>query len=466
MDEKDRQILRQNRTYLVNNLHDIHNICEDLYSCDILTESMRSEIMAEKTVIKQSRRLLDILPKRGKQAFQCFLKTLVDNGQKELANRLDPSLVATLLSNDNTNTPTLIQQESIKQPPANEDSKGSSLITILAGEIQSVAGATGKETGFQAVHGPKGVQPEDVRGQKGICRQESGSQPLSIKGLVENLDIAFGSKDFSITPLDDTSLRNLSHSQKHYSMPHKTHRGRVLIINYTDFNNKLPKRPHQCNMSDSSRLIQMFDDLKFKVLSNKTDLDLKQTREVLEKEAKQDHSKFDCFILAILSHGIGSSIYTADGNLISIQEIAEIFNDTGAPSLKGKPKIFIIQAAEQTGMNRHDSVASDLVDLNDRLADLRIGCPVNANVTDTKQDVLDQPSSPDMLVVLGTAGYSSSHGSYFIQVLAHYICKLVYECHLEEIIKKVNSLDVEDKEKELCVYRSSLTKDFYFFTST
>ncbi|KAL3862743.1 hypothetical protein ACJMK2_008696 [Sinanodonta woodiana] len=459
MDEKDKHMLRQNRTFLVNNVHDTHLICEDLFSCDVLTESMRSEIMAESTLIKQNRKLLDILPKRGRQAFKSFLEALVNNGQTHLAEKLDPSLVATLVSNDKPNPPRVIQQESTKQPPADEANKSS---TSTVGENPSLtSGAIGKEAPFQDVHGAKTLQPEDARGQKEVSRQESSSQPASIQSLVEAME----NKDFSITPLNDSKARSLPQSQKHYPMPHRTQQGRVLIISNTHFENKLQDRHFQANNMDSARLIYMFEALQFKVLSNRTNLDLKATTETLEKEAKQNHSQFDCFILAILSHGKGSSIYTADGQLISIQTIVEIFNDTNAPSLKGKPKIFIFQAAELSAdMNRHDSVASDLVELN-RLADLTLADPVNENVTDTKKDVLDQPRSPDMFVVLGTAGYSTSHGSYFIQVLAHYISKLVYECHLEDIIKKVNSIDVQDKENELCVYKSSLTKDFYFYTS-
>lgn len=37
--------------------------------------------------------------------------------------------------------------------------------------------------------------------------------------------------------------------------------------------------------------------------------------------AKLDHSKFDCLVVAILTHGIYGKLYSTDGDLFSIEEI-------------------------------------------------------------------------------------------------------------------------------------------------
>lgn len=65
---------------------------------------------------------------------------------------------------------------------------------------------------------------------------------------------------------------------------------------------------------------------------------------VLEKFADNPlHKDADMMILAVLSHGRDGHVYTNDGQVISTERIYERFNNHYCPSLKGKPKFFIIQ---------------------------------------------------------------------------------------------------------------------------
>lgn len=62
--------------------------------------------------------------------------------------------------------------------------------------------------------------------------------------------------------------------------------------------------------------------------------------------ARLDHSKSKCFVLAISSHGrelTETEIFFSDGKSLRLTEVFEALNDKNCPSLKGKPRIIILQ---------------------------------------------------------------------------------------------------------------------------
>ena len=68
-------------------------------------------------------------------------------------------------------------------------------------------------------------------------------------------------------------------------------------------------------------------------------------KEVLASYAKGDHSKFDCFFLAVSSHGERGCILGTDGDRVSIEgSVLSPFNGAHCASLRGKPKVFFLQA--------------------------------------------------------------------------------------------------------------------------
>ena len=60
----------------------------------------------------------------------------------------------------------------------------------------------------------------------------------------------------------------------------------------------------------------------------------------LREMARRDHSKYDCTMVAILTHGISGRLYSTDGDLIPVEKITEYFDGMNCPSLIGKPKVF------------------------------------------------------------------------------------------------------------------------------
>jgi len=68
---------------------------------------------------------------------------------------------------------------------------------------------------------------------------------------------------------------------------------------------------------------------------------------LLKETAEQDFSSYACFVCEI--HGFGSKdeIYGKDGEVISLDVITSLFSQNKCPSLKGKPKIFLIEAVHK-----------------------------------------------------------------------------------------------------------------------
>jgi hypothetical protein len=60
-----------------------------------------------------------------------------------------------------------------------------------------------------------------------------------------------------------------------------------------------------------------------------------------------DHTNYDAFVCCILTHGKLGVIYTSDGKPVEILTLVDFFTDRKCPTLKGKPKMFFIQACQK-----------------------------------------------------------------------------------------------------------------------
>ena len=76
------------------------------------------------------------------------------------------------------------------------------------------------------------------------------------------------------------------------------------------------------------------------------DLSCDALRSTLHEFASKDHSAFDCFVCCILSHGALDSIYDCNGVLLTINELMCLFTNANCPTLRDKPKVFILQACQ------------------------------------------------------------------------------------------------------------------------
>ncbi|KAJ8016911.1 hypothetical protein DPEC_G00012260 [Dallia pectoralis] len=88
------------------------------------------------------------------------------------------------------------------------------------------------------------------------------------------------------------------------------------------------------------------------LIINNKNLEVEQILQELLALSKMDHSQFDCCVVIMLSHGtkvkhIGfpGGVYGVDEGLsLPVQNITNYLDGKECPSLKGKPKLFFIQA--------------------------------------------------------------------------------------------------------------------------
>ena len=118
--------------------------------------------------------------------------------------------------------------------------------------------------------------------------------------------------------------------------------GIAVVISNEKFKGKLESRSGSA--VNAHNLCNLFNYLGFDIQhhDNKTHTEM---RHILSEVAAMNHDKYDCLMVAILTHGdYGDVLYGTTGGGIMIQEVIETFSGTRCPSLIGKPKIFIIQA--------------------------------------------------------------------------------------------------------------------------
>lgn len=143
-------------------------------------------------------------------------------------------------------------------------------------------------------------------------------------------------------------------------------RGIALIINIEFF---VPSSEHTAKEQerekldarlgsdkDLASLEKLFEALDFKVKTERN-IEKQKILKVLDDTATDDHSTYDCFVLCLMSHGKEGSIYGADGETVLIETICDFFSNSNCATLRGKPKLFIIQACR--GREKEKGVAKD-----------------------------------------------------------------------------------------------------------
>ncbi|ESO83598.1 hypothetical protein LOTGIDRAFT_133150, partial [Lottia gigantea] len=99
----------------------------------------------------------------------------------------------------------------------------------------------------------------------------------------------------------------------------------------------------------------------------------------------KDHENSDACFICLLSHGEEGYIYGTDGEMLALNQIFDLFNNNKCPLLKGKPKIFIVQACRGGSFDRGVSIdetdggpAIPMIKQLPTLSDMIIGYPTQA----------------------------------------------------------------------------------------
>ena len=97
---------------------------------------------------------------------------------------------------------------------------------------------------------------------------------------------------------------------------------------------------------DKEALTKIFEEFGFEVEPH-DNLKANEITEKMNELATKVYTKFGCLVVCILSHGNEGMIYGTDGLPVSIEDLKEKFyGNDDHNGLKGKPKIWIIQACQ------------------------------------------------------------------------------------------------------------------------
>ena len=97
--------------------------------------------------------------------------------------------------------------------------------------------------------------------------------------------------------------------------------------------------------ADTSNLMNLFTQLRFQVEVHR-DVTAETMESLLLTMSLVDHSEYDALVCCILTHGKLGVVYTSDGREVEILSIANFFTDSHCSTLRGKPKLFFIQACQ------------------------------------------------------------------------------------------------------------------------
>ncbi|XP_033724604.1 caspase-2-like [Pecten maximus] len=429
MDEVDRRKLTSNRSYLVKNIYKTMNVVDKLMEDRIITDGMKQDIEAERTNDDRNRRLLDIIPRRGPQAFEAFLNALVNTDNDFAAEQLSPG----------------------------------------AGSIYKVS-MTSSEKGM--------VSPEEEK------PQNQHSEIILPKKWPTEQDCV---TDFIVKKCSHSEERKWQ-SDYYYKMRSKP-RGRVLMFNNfvavahrvkEDGSWKEKLQMREGTEKDEQSLRRLFEQLHFDV-EVKKDRKVEQMRsDIAEEKAHPFHKDADCFILVFLSHGSTEGIYGTDGNVLTTDEVKSSFNNKNFGSMTNKPKLIFIQACRgdkyDKGANVADNMAKDMSDARKSMSALNLNDPKLENVDEADSKVEKSPSNADMFIANATTQDNVSFrntkfGSWFIQALVYILRNYACQTDLLDMLTLVNKLVSEgralDRDRNISVavsvFESTLRHKLHFF---
>ncbi|XP_066059220.1 caspase-9 [Chamaea fasciata] len=417
MEEQQRRALRRGRARLVAALR-VEPLWDPLEQRGIFTRPMLEELQSAGSRGEQARQLIIDLETRGKQAFPAFLSILRDTGQGDLAE--------------------MLIQECQSQP--------------VPAQLPDLR--------------PVELELREGKQRKNVIPHERLSIPVQAESERPRIPpvLAQGS---------GVDKRSYDQDYKMKADPC----GHCLILNNVNFSRDSGLSTREGSDIDCEKLERRFRALHFTVLTRRN---LSAQEMVLEllKLSRQDHSALDCCIVVILSHGCQTShiqfpggVYGTDGKPIPIEKIVNYFNGSNCPSLRGKPKLFFIQACG--GEQRDQGFVVDC----DSPEEEAPGGSLESDATPFRvpSDKVDEPDAiaclptpSDILVSYSTfPGFVSwrekSSGSWYVEmldnVLEQYACS---EDLLNMLVRVAHAVSAKGRYKQIPGCFNFLRKKFFF----
>ena len=237
-------------------------------------------------------------------------------------------------------------------------------------------------------------------------------------------------------------------------------RGITLIINNKLFDDH-PEHDKQATRHGSDedvRQVQsLFKNLGFEILT-KENLTRQQLLNQLDSVACEDHSGYDCFVLWLMSHGKSGEVFCFDGETVPIQTAHDLFSQ--CTTLRGKPKLFFIQACRGDEEDEGVSVMTD-IPFPTQSPSSHVDSPIDA----TKPPASRIPTHADFLYSYSTVDDHVSYrhsdmGSFYVRALVEAFSELVAFADLLGILTNVNKI-VSEMVARLCSSENkSETREF------
>ncbi|NWR66504.1 CASP9 protein, partial [Bucorvus abyssinicus] len=253
--------------------------------------------------------------------------------------------------------------------------------------------------------------------------------------------------------------------------------GYCLILNNVHFSQDSHLSTRDGSDVDCKKLEKRFKALRFHVLTQRNLKAWDMVRE-LQKLAELDHCALDCCVVVILSHGCQTShiqfpggVYGTDGKPIPIEQIVNYFNGSNCPSLRGKPKLFFIQACG--GDQRDRGFVVDCPSPRDEapggsLASDAAPFQSTPGNVDEPDAVACLPTPSDILVSYSTfPGYVSwreaSSGSWYVETLDNVLEQYAHSEDLLSMLLHVShAVSAKGRYKQIPGCFNFLRKKFFF----
>jgi len=198
---------------------------------------------------------------------------------------------------------------------------------------------------------------------------------------------------------------------KHYKNDHPN-LGIAIILNHTYIQGQTKRMGTE---KDKKRIKTVLREYGFDVRSY-DDLSYEKIVDVLNDASQEDHSKNDCIMIVVMSHGISGQVFARDMTY-PVDKLWTPFLGENCKTLINKPKLFFIQACRgsevDAGATYSDSEFSVMT---------RAAAAIDIDEVDTPV-TYTIPSTADLLVYYSTfEGHYSwrnpTNGSWFIQSIS------------------------------------------------
>ncbi|XP_040183069.1 caspase-9 [Rana temporaria] len=284
-----------------------------------------------------------------------------------------------------------------------------------------------------------------------------------------------GRRDLPTNPVVRTSVLDI---EKDYPMNFDPC-GYCLIINNMEFAESTGLSFRTGSDIDRQKMEMRMRSYHFEV-SVKNNLKGMEIHEELQLLAAKDHSKRNCCLVIILSHGCETrhtrfpgGVYGTDGVKIPVERIVTYFNGHHCPSLGGKPKLFFIQACGGDQKDRGISVESadppGKCDNGSLQSDATAVRPDEEDGDETDA-VASLPTSSDILVSYSTfPGYVSwrdkKSGTWYVETLDEVLETYATSLDLQTLLVMVaDVVSSKGTYKQIPGYFNFLRKRFFFKT--